>query len=71
MKLLSKIVDWIFYKLSVVALLILCISTVVMIVAIFDVSFSTRAAEYLMTWGIVACVCVVLMIPHLVDRYKP
>jgi hypothetical protein len=67
---IKKIVDWIFYKLAVVALLILCISTVVMIVSIFDVSFSTRAAEYLMTWGIVACVCVVLMIPHLVERYQ-
>jgi hypothetical protein len=67
---IKKIVDWIFYKLSVVALLILCISTVVMIVSIFDVSFSTRANEYFMTWGIVACVCVVLMIPHLVERYQ-
>jgi hypothetical protein len=68
---IKKIVDWIFYKLSVVALFILCISTIVMIVSIFDVSFSTRAMEYLMTWGIVACVCVVLMIPHLVERYQP
>ena len=61
----------IFYKVSVIALFILCISTVVMIVSIFDVSFSERAMEYLMTWGIVACVCVVLMSPHLVERYQP
>ena len=60
----------IFYKLAVVALFILCISTVVMIWSIFDVSFSTRAMDYFMTWGIVACVCVVLMAPHLVERYQ-
>ena len=68
---IKKIVDLIFYKLAVIALFILCISTVVMIVSIFDVSFSTNANEYFMTWGIVACVCVILIIPHLVERYKP
>ncbi len=67
---IKEIVDWIFYKLAVVALFILCISTVVMIVSIFDVSFSERAMEYFMTWGIVACFCVVLMSPHLVERYQ-
>ncbi len=34
---IKKIVDWIFYKLSVVALFILCISTVVMIVSLLRV----------------------------------
>jgi hypothetical protein len=68
---IKKIVDWIFYKLAVVSLFILCISTVVMIWSIFDVSFNTRAMDYFMTWGIVSCVCVVLMTPHLVERYQP
>ena len=68
---IKKIVDLIFYKLAVIALFILCISTVVMIWSIFDVSFSERAMQYFMTWGIVAGFCIVLMSVHLVERYQP
>jgi hypothetical protein len=60
----------IFYKLAVGALFILCISTVIMIWSIFDVSFSERAMEYITLWLMVVWVCIVLMVPHLVERYQ-
>jgi hypothetical protein len=60
----------IFYKLAVIALFILCISTVVMIWSIFDVSFSERAMEYIMLWGAIAGVCIMSMLPHLFHLYE-
>ncbi len=59
-----------FYRLSVVALFVLVMSTIIMIVAIFDVSFSERALEYIMLWGVVAVACIASIVPHLFHMYE-
>jgi hypothetical protein len=70
-EIIGEIIKVVFYKVSVIALFILCVATAVMLVSITDISFNERGTEYLMTWGVVSCVCIILIIPHLVESYDP